>query len=35
VDGHVDALLHKVYGAIGHHDLDDYVGEAGKELPQP
>jgi len=32
VDGHVDALLHEVYGAIGHHDLDDDVGEAGEEL---
>src|SRR5580700_6951690 len=35
VDGHVDALLHEVYGAIGHHDLDDNVGEAGEELAQP
>jgi hypothetical protein len=34
VDGDVDALLYEVYGAIGHHDLDDDVGEAGEELPQ-
>src|ERR1700691_635558 len=34
VDGHVDALLHEVHGALGHHGLDDDVGETGEELPQ-
>src|SRR5260221_13622387 len=34
VDGYVDALLQDVDGAIGHHQLDDDVGEAGEELGQ-